>query len=127
MNPRNLNVDCFRPEVVIIDLTIPWDDRVDAARSEKLAKFSKLVTAIKLNDAFNVTYQSIEIGSFRQRQSDGSESAIKLLYSYITPKMHFDTFRSNLINLANVCSYEVEKQHSSKRKHPKIPSFKKKF
>merc|ERR1719288_3228 len=25
-----------RPEVIILDLTIPWDDRIDAARSEKL-------------------------------------------------------------------------------------------
>jgi len=69
----------IRPEVIIIDLTIPWDGRVDAARSEKLAKFSSLVAAIKSNDAFNVTYQSFEIGSFRQRLSDGSESAMKLL------------------------------------------------
>ena len=80
---------------------------MDAARSEKLAKFSKLVSAIKAKDAFNVTYQSIEIGSYRQRFSDGSESAMKLLYNYITPKMSFEEFRSNLINLVNLSSYEV--------------------
>lgn len=97
----------FRPEVIIIDLTIPWDDRVDAARSEKLAKFSKLVATIKANEAFNVTYQSIEIGSYRQRLSDGSESAMKLLYNYITPKMSFEQFRCNLIDLVNYSSYEV--------------------
>ena len=97
----------FRPEVIIIDLTIPWDGRVDAARSEKLAKFSQLVAAIKENQAFNVTYQSLEIGSFRQRLSDGSESAMKLLYNYITPKMTFDAFRCNLIDLVNYSSYHV--------------------
>ena len=97
----------FRPEVIIIDLTIPWDGRVDAARSEKLAKFSQLVATIKGNDAFNVTYQSFEIGSFRQRLSDGSESAMKLLYNYITPKMTFDAFRCNLIDLVNYSSYHV--------------------
>lgn len=95
---------------MIIDLTIPWDDRVDAARSEKLAKFSKLVATIKANEAFNVTYQSIEIGSYRQRLSDGSESAMRLLYQYITPKMTFDAFRCNLINLVNYSSYEVKDQ-----------------
>lgn len=96
-----------RPEVIIIDLTIPWDGRVDAARSEKLAKFSQLVATIKGNDAFNVTYQSFEIGSFRQRLSDGSESAMKLLYNYITPKMTFDAFRCNLIDLVNYSSYHI--------------------
>jgi len=96
-----------RPEVIIIDLTIPWDGRVDAARSEKLAKFSQLVAAIKENQAFNVTYQSLEIGSFRQRLSDGSESAMKLLYNYITPKMTFDAFRCNLIDLVNYSSYHI--------------------
>ena len=80
---------------------------MDAARSEKLAKFSSLVAAIKSNDAFNVTYQSFEIGSFRQRLSDGSESAMKLLYNYITPKMTFDTFRRNLIDLVNLSSYKI--------------------
>jgi len=104
-----------RPEVIIVDLTIPWDGRVDAARSEKLAKFSKLVSSVKSKDAFNVTYQSIEIGSYRQRLSDGSESAIKLLYHYITPKMSFDDFRRNLINLVNLSSYEVfSSRHDNK-------------
>ena len=99
----------FRPEIVIIDLTIPWDDRVEAARSDKSAKFSKLVGTIKANDAFNVTYQSLEIGSYRQRLSEGSESAIKLLYNYILPKISYYAFRSNLINLVNYTSYEVRK------------------
>ena len=93
--------------MIIIDLTIPWDDRVDAARSEKLAKFSKLVSAIKSQEAFNVTYQSIEIGSYRQRLSEGSESALKLLYNYISPRISFDAFRCNLIQLAHIGSYEV--------------------
>ncbi len=100
-------LDFHRPEVIIIDLTIPWDDRVDAARSEKLAKFSKLVATIKANEAFNVTYQSIEIGSYRQRLSDGSDSAMKLLFNYITPKMSYDAFKAYLINLVNFSSYEV--------------------
>ena len=97
----------FRPEVIIVDLTIPWDDRIDAARSEKLAKYSKLVAAIKSQEAFNVTYQSIEIGSYGQRLSDGSESALRLLYNYISPKINFDAFRSHLVHLVNNCSYEV--------------------
>ena len=101
----------YRPEVIVIDLTIPWEGRVDAARSEKLAKFAKLVTAIKAIDAFNVTYQSIEIGSYRQRLSDGSESAMKILYNYITPTMSFDAFRCNLINLVNLSSYEVSRSY----------------
>jgi len=96
-----------KPEIVIIDLTIPWDDRVEAARSDKSAKFSKLVGTIKANDAFNVTYQSLEIGSYRQRLSEGSESAIKLLYNYILPKISYYAFRSNLINLVNYTSYEI--------------------
>jgi len=90
-----------------MDLTIPWDGRVDAARSEKLAKFSSLVATIKSNEAFNVTYQSFEIGSFRQRLSDGSESAMKLLYNYITPKMTFDCFKRNLTDLVNLSSYKI--------------------
>ena len=65
------------------------------------------MAAIKENQAFNVTYQSLEIGSFRQRLSDGSESAMKLLYNYITPKMTFDAFRCNLIDLVNYSSYHV--------------------
>ena len=108
LNFRQINfVSFFRPDVIIIDLTIPWDDRVDAARSEKLAKFSKLVSAIKSQEAFNVTYQSIEIGSYRQRLSEGSESALKLLYNYISPRISFDAFRCNLIQLAHIGSYEV--------------------
>ena len=108
LNFRQINfVPFFRPDVIIIDLTIPWDDRVDAARSEKLAKFSKLVSAIKSQEAFNVTYQSIEIGSYRQRLSEGSESALKLLYNYISPRISFDAFRCNLIQLAHIGSYEV--------------------
>ena len=108
LNFRQVNfVPFFRPDVIIIDLTIPWDDRVDAARSEKLAKFSKLVSAIKSQEAFNVTYQSIEIGSYRQRLSEGSESALKLLYNYISPRISFDAFRCNLIQLAHIGSYEV--------------------
>ena len=97
----------FRPEVIILDLTIPCDDRVDAARSEKLAKFAKLVSAIKGQEAFNVTYQSIEIGSYRQRLNDGSECALRLLHNYFSSRISFDTFRSNLIHLVNNCSYEV--------------------
>lgn len=96
-----------RPEVIILDLTIPWDDRIDAARSEKLAKYSKLVAAIKSQEAFNVTYQSIEIGSYGQRLSDGSESALRLLYNYISPKINFDAFRSHVVHLVNNCSYEI--------------------
>jgi len=96
-----------RPEVIIVDLTIPWDDRIDAARSEKLAKYSKLVAAIKSQEAFNVTYQSIEIGSYGQRLSDGSESALRLLYHYISPKINFDAFRSHVVHLVNNCSYEI--------------------
>ena len=96
-----------RPEIVIIDLTIPWDDRVEASRSEKLVKFSTLVASIKAKDAFNVSYQSLEIGSYRQRLSDGSESAIKLLYNYILPKISYFAFRMDLINLVNYSSYEV--------------------
>ena len=98
-----------RPEIVIIDLTIPWDDRVEASRSEKLVKFSTLVATIKAKDAFNVSYQSLEIGSYRQRLSDGSESAIKLLYNYIIPKISYYAFRKDLINLVNYSSYEVKK------------------
>ena len=102
------NLDFFcRPEIVIIDLTIPWDDRVEASRSEKLVKFSTLVATIKAKDAFNVSYQSLEIGSYRQRLSDGSESAIKLLYNYIIPKISYYAFRKDLINLVNYSSYEV--------------------
>ena len=103
------NLDFFfcRPEIVIIDLTIPWDDRVEASRSEKLVKFSTLVATIKAKDAFNVSYQSLEIGSYRQRLSDGSESAIKLLYNYILPKISYFAFRMDLINLVNYSSYEV--------------------
>ena len=104
---KPLKLHFFRPDVVIVDLTIPWDDRVDAARSEKLAKFSKLVAAIKKNEAFNVNYQSIEIGSYRQRLSDGSEAAIKLIYSFVSQKISYDSFRSNIISLVNCCSYEV--------------------
>ena len=93
--------------MIILDLTIPWDDRIDAARSEKLAKYSKLVAAIKSQEAFNVTYQSIEIGSYGQRLSDGSESALRLLYNYISPKINIDAFRSHVVHLVNNCSYEV--------------------
>jgi len=96
-----------KPEIVIIDLTIPWDDRVEASRSEKLVKFSTLVATIKAKDAFNVSYQSLEIGSYRQRLSDGSESAIKLLYNYIIPKISYYAFRKDLINLVNYSSYEI--------------------
>lgn len=96
-----------KPEIVIIDLTIPWDDRVEASRSEKLVKFSTLVASIKAKDAFNVSYQSLEIGSYRQRLSDGSESAIKLLYNYILPKISYFAFRMDLINLVNYSSYEI--------------------
>ena len=97
----------YRPEIVIVDLTIPWDDRVEASRSEKLVKFSTLVTTIKAKDAFTVSYQSLEIGSYRQRLSDGSESAIKLLYNYILPKISYNAFRSDLIALVNCSSYEI--------------------
>merc|ERR1712062_840442 len=62
---------------------------------------------IKAKDAFNVSYQSLEIGSYRQRLSDGSESAIKLLYNYIIPKISYYAFRKDLINLVNYSSYEI--------------------
>ena len=67
----------------------------------------------KANDNFNVTYQSIEIGSYHQRYSDGSESAMKLLCNYITPKMTFDAFRCNLTKLVNFCSYEVSEDSNN--------------
>jgi hypothetical protein len=72
-----------------------------------VAKYSKLVAAIKSQEAFNVTYQSIGIGSYGQRLSDGSESALRLLYNYISPKINFDAFRSHLVHLVNNCSYEI--------------------
>ena len=101
--------------MIILDLTIPCDDRVDAARSEKLAKFAKLVSAIKGQEAFNVTYQSIEIGSYRQRLNDGSECALRLLHNYFSSRISFDTFRSNLIHLVNNCSYEVSIRYNFKK------------
>ena len=72
-----------------------------------MVKFSTLVTTIKAKDAFTVSYQSLEIGSYRQRLSDGSESAIKLLYNYILPKISYNAFRSDLIALVNCSSYEI--------------------
>lgn len=96
----------LKPELIIIDLTIPWDDRVDAARSEKKAKFSRLVSAIAAKD-FSVTYHSMEIGSYKQRTTDSTEAAIKVIYTYTSQQIPYNVFKANIVQLTSLCSYKI--------------------
>ena len=96
----------------VVEVTIPWDGRVEAARAEKRQTYSPLVEALSGNifekekksgaflgihfksdiQFFNVYFAartrtpvrfiSIEIGSFNQRLSESSRMAVRELYSF---------------------------------------------
>ena len=95
--------------VGVVEVTIPWDGRVEAARAEKRQTYSPLVEALSgslfenknkgtfyiflsniifLNFLYAartrtpVRFISIEIGSFNQRLSESSRMAVRELYSF---------------------------------------------
>ena len=95
----------------VVEVTIPWDGRVEAARAEKRQTYSPLVEALSGNifekekkvEPLNIHFKSdilffnvyfsartrtpvrfisIEIGSFNQRLSESSRMAVRELYSF---------------------------------------------
>ena len=70
--PRKLVTTTLRPDmlimsearklVVLVELTVPWEDRIDEAHELKGAKYSDLVESINLN-GWHVHYFPVEVGS----------------------------------------------------------------
>ena len=66
----------------VLDISVPWDVRVEASRSEKQAKNRALVEALTAQTRTPVIFLSVEVGSFHQRLSEGSKASIKELYTF---------------------------------------------
>ena len=68
--------------VGVLEISEPWDVRVEASRSEKQQKNRALVEALTEHTRTPVIFLSLEIGSFHQRLSEGTKASIKELYTF---------------------------------------------
>lgn len=94
----------------LVEVTIPWDHRVEAAREEKRQMFAPLVAALSERTKTPVRFISIEVGSFKQRLSEGTRSGgLKELYSFTDKSVSFKAFRTNLVRLVEYASFLVYK------------------
>ena len=74
---------CFSAFTVgVLEISLPWDVRVEASRSEKQQKNRALVEALTEHTRTPVIFLSLEVGSFYQRLSEGTKASIKELYTF---------------------------------------------
>ena len=93
--------------VGVLEISIPWDGRVEPARAEKQQKNAVLVEALSAQTRTPVRFLSLEIGSFRQRLSEGTKASIKELHSFTNQSLSCKAFRSRIVKLAELASFQL--------------------
>merc|ERR1712038_1321716 len=93
--------------VGVVEITITWDGRVEAARAEKRQTYSPLVEALSARTQTPVRFISIEIGCLNQRLSESSRMAVRELYAFTKQEVSLRVFRARLLKLVELASFHI--------------------
>jgi len=93
--------------VGVLEISLPWDVRVEASRLEKQGKNRALVEALTAQTRTPVIFLSIEIGSFHQRLSEGTKASIKELHTFTDQSVPYRTFKHRILRLAEFASFQL--------------------
>jgi len=93
--------------VGVVEVSVPWDVRVEAARAEKQQENAVLLEALTTQTRTPVLFLSLEIGSYQQRLSEGSKASMRELYSFTDQSIPYKAFRSRIVKLAELASFQL--------------------
>ena len=92
-------------DIVIIELTVPFESVIKDAHSRKVTKYSDLVGDLEIA-GYKVTLFCIEIGSRGQIDKDNIKY-IKSLFHHLNAKVSVQTIRATLCKIVLVCSFVI--------------------
>merc|ERR1711989_180294 len=93
-----------KPSITIIELTCPWEERLEQAREHKTEKYSSLINDIK-ETGHPVQFIPLEIGVRGIINKANKESINQILY--FTPDQNAKQFTQNLSRQAVIASYFI--------------------
>ena len=92
-------------EVIIVELTVPFESNLQDAHDRKLNKYSDLVNDLEML-GYKVQLFCIEVGS-RGQLCKNNIKCMKKLFHHFKAKVPVSTLRSSLCKIALVCSFII--------------------
>ena len=105
LKPDVILIDRDAMEMIIIEISVPFEDNIEKAHSYKSTKYNTLICDLE-NEGLKVNYFAIEIGS-RGYISKSNVNHIKCLLKKIDSNEKFSTVKSNLCKISLLCSYVI--------------------
>ena len=106
VKPDVVLIDKIKKEIAIIELTCPWEDRLDISRKLKTDKYAPLVADLQFEAGYEVEFLPLEIGvrGIINKDNDGT---LKRIIKYCKTGTTFKLLKSNLSKKAICASYYI--------------------
>ena len=85
----------------MIELTCPWEDRLDISREYKSNKYAPLISDLQ-QTGHKVTFLPLEIG-VRGIINKANEKTLKIIHKFCKQETNFKSFK-DLISKSTVCA-----------------------
>ena len=92
------------PSITIIELTVPWEERIETSREIKTNKYSPLISDLS-RAGYSVDFISLEVGTRGIITNENKHSIKK--FHHFTKEINLKTLTSNISKKTVISSYYI--------------------